>query len=142
MDGGSSCVGLDLPQPLPSSYTTTGGHQQFFSALLEGHTEHDGAVGSRTTACAHAVARITVVRIAHELVTAGQGNLKGPARPQRNFKGQKGAAWEGGYRAPCVVRWPGHIKPATVKNQLFAALDWVPTFVDIAGGPAGERLKK
>jgi hypothetical protein len=37
------------------------------------------------------------------------------------FKGQKGEAWEGGYRAPQVVRWPGHIKPGTVKNQLFAA---------------------
>ena len=58
------------------------------------------------------------------------------------FKGQKGEAWEGGYRAPCVVRWPGHIKPGTVKNQLFAALDWLPTFVDIAGGPKGEGLKK
>ena len=33
------------------------------------------------------------------------------------FKGQKGEAWEGGYRAPMVVRWPGHIKPGTVKNQ-------------------------
>jgi arylsulfatase A-like enzyme len=58
------------------------------------------------------------------------------------FKGQKGEAWEGGYRAPCVIRWPGHIKPGTIKNQLFAALDWLPTFVDIAGGPAGEGLKK
>ena len=58
------------------------------------------------------------------------------------FKGQKGEAWEGGYRAPCVVRWPGHIKPGTVKNQLFAALDWLPTFVEIAGGPKGDELKK
>ena len=58
------------------------------------------------------------------------------------FKGQKGEAWEGGYRAPMVVRWPGHIKPGTVKNQLFAALDWVPTLVDIAGGPKGDELKK
>src|SRR5690242_18614217 len=58
------------------------------------------------------------------------------------FKGQKGESWEGGYRAPCVVRWPGHIKPGTVKNQLFAALDWMPTFVDIAGGPKGDALKK
>ena len=57
------------------------------------------------------------------------------------FKGQKGEAWEGGYRAPAVVRWPGHIKPGTVKDQLFAALDWVPTLVDIAGGPKGEGLK-
>src|SRR5215468_6134491 len=58
------------------------------------------------------------------------------------FKGQKGEAWEGGYRAPMVVRWPGHIKPGTVKNQLFAALDWLPTLVDIAGGPKGDGLKQ
>jgi arylsulfatase A-like enzyme len=58
------------------------------------------------------------------------------------FKGQKGEAWEGGYRAPLVVRWPGVIKPGTVKNQMFAALDWLPTLVDIAGGPKGDGLKK
>jgi arylsulfatase A-like enzyme len=58
------------------------------------------------------------------------------------FKGQKGEAWEGGYRAPLVVRWPGHIKPGTVKNQMFAALDWLPTLVDIAGGPKGDGLKQ
>jgi arylsulfatase len=58
------------------------------------------------------------------------------------FKGQKGEAWEGGYRAPLVVRWPGHIKPGTVHNQLFAALDWLPTLVDIAGGAKGDELKK
>jgi Sulfatase len=43
------------------------------------------------------------------------------------FRGQKGESWEGGYRAPLVVRWPGHIKPGTVKDQMFAALDWLPT---------------
>jgi arylsulfatase len=58
------------------------------------------------------------------------------------FTGQKGEAWEGGYRAPCVVRWPGHIKPGTVKDQLFAALDWLPTLVEIAGGPKGDELNK
>jgi len=58
------------------------------------------------------------------------------------FKGQKGEAWEGGYRAPAVARWPGHIQPGTVKKQLFAALDWLPTLVDIAGGPKGDGLKQ
>jgi arylsulfatase len=58
------------------------------------------------------------------------------------FKGQKGESWEGGFRAPLVIRWPGHIKPGTVKNQMFASLDWLPTFVDIAGGPKGDGLKK
>jgi len=58
------------------------------------------------------------------------------------FKGQKGEAWEGGYRAPLVVRWPGHIKPGTVKKEMFASLDWVPTLVDIAGGPKGDELNQ
>ena len=58
------------------------------------------------------------------------------------FKGGKLTTWEGGMRAPLVIRWPGHIKPGTVKNDIFASLDWVPTFVDIAGGPKGDGLKK
>ena len=58
------------------------------------------------------------------------------------FKGQKGESWEGGYRAPAVIRWPGVISPGTVKKELFAALDWLPTFVEIAGGPKGDALKK
>ena len=58
------------------------------------------------------------------------------------FKGGKLTTWEGGMRAPLVVRWPGHIKPGTVKNDIFASLDWVPTLVDIAGGPKGDGLKK
>jgi arylsulfatase A-like enzyme len=57
------------------------------------------------------------------------------------FKGQKGSAWEGGYRVPMVVRWPGVIKPGTLKEDLFASLDWLPTFVDIAGGAKGNDLK-
>src|ERR1700752_2824320 len=57
------------------------------------------------------------------------------------FKGGKLSTWEGGMRAPCVIRWPGHIKPGTVRNQIFASLDWLPTFVDIAGGPKGDELK-
>ena len=58
------------------------------------------------------------------------------------FKGGKLSTWEGGMRAPMVIRWPGHIKPGTVKNEIFASLDWLPTFVDIAGGPKGDGLKK
>jgi arylsulfatase A-like enzyme len=58
------------------------------------------------------------------------------------FKGTKLTTWEGGMRAPCVVRWPGHIKPGTVYNEIFAALDWLPTLVEIAGGPKGDELNK
>jgi arylsulfatase len=41
-----------------------------------------------------------------------------------------------------VVRWPGHIKPGTVLTEIFASLDWLPTLVDIAGGPKGNGLKE
>jgi arylsulfatase len=57
------------------------------------------------------------------------------------FKGGKLTTWEGGMRAPCVVRWPGHIEPGTIKTEIFASLDWLPTLVDIAGGPKGNDLK-
>src|SRR5829696_1285881 len=58
------------------------------------------------------------------------------------FKGGKLTTWEGGMRAPMVVRWPGHIQPGTVKTQMMSALDWLPTLVNIAGGPKGDGLKK
>jgi arylsulfatase len=45
-------------------------------------------------------------------------------------------------RAPALIRWPNVIKPGTVKNDIFAALDWLPTFVNIAGGAKGEELKR
>ena len=57
------------------------------------------------------------------------------------FKGGKLSTWEGGMRAPAVIRWPGHIKPGTVFNGIFASLDWMPTLVDLAGGPKGNDLK-
>ena len=58
------------------------------------------------------------------------------------FKGGKLSTWEGGMRAPALIRWPGVIKPGTVKNDIFAALDWLPTLVNIAGGAKGDALKK
>jgi arylsulfatase A-like enzyme len=58
------------------------------------------------------------------------------------FKGSKMTTWEGGMRAPCVVRWPGQIKPGTIYTDIFASLDWLPTLVEIAGGPKGNDLNK
>src|SRR5262244_2710192 len=57
------------------------------------------------------------------------------------FKGSKMNTWEGGMRAPAVIRWPGVIKPGTIYSDIFASLDWLPTLVDIAGGPKGNDLK-
>jgi arylsulfatase len=51
------------------------------------------------------------------------------------FKGQKGTSYEGGFRVPCIVRWPGQIKPGTVQNGMMSGLDWFPTLVAAAGDP-------
>ncbi len=58
------------------------------------------------------------------------------------FKGGKLTTWEGGMRAPAVMRWSGVIKPGTVMKEMFASLDWLPTFVDIAGGAKGNSLNE
>jgi arylsulfatase A-like enzyme len=51
------------------------------------------------------------------------------------FKATKGTIFEGGFRVPCIVRWPGHVKPGTVENGLFSGLDWFPTLMAAAGNP-------
>ena len=58
------------------------------------------------------------------------------------FKANKLTTWEGGMRVPLVIRWPGVIKPGTVLNDIFASYDWLPTFVEIAGGAKGNDLNK
>src|SRR5664279_1605617 len=56
------------------------------------------------------------------------------------FKANKLTTWEGGMRVPMVVRWPGHIKPGTVLDDIFASYDWLPTLVEAAGGAKGNDL--
>ncbi|PYJ92505.1 MAG: arylsulfatase [Verrucomicrobia bacterium] len=51
------------------------------------------------------------------------------------FKNTKGTVGEGGFRVPCIARWPGHIKPGTVENGIFSGLDWFPTIMAAAGNP-------
>jgi arylsulfatase len=51
------------------------------------------------------------------------------------FRGEKNTNWEGGWRVPAMVRWPGHIKPGQWSNEIVHHMDWFPTFVDIAGDP-------
>jgi arylsulfatase A-like enzyme len=49
------------------------------------------------------------------------------------FRATKGTVWEGGFRVPAIVRWPGHVKPGSVENGIFSGLDWFPTLVAAAG---------
>ncbi|MCY2996038.1 MAG: arylsulfatase [Planctomycetota bacterium] len=51
------------------------------------------------------------------------------------FRNEKNSNWEGAYRVPCMVRWPGKIKPATVSNEIVSHLDWLPTLLAMAGDP-------
>jgi arylsulfatase len=59
------------------------------------------------------------------------------------FRGEKNENWEGGYRVPCAIRWPGVIKPGTVSNELFSHEDMLPTILAAAGVPdVKEQLLK
>jgi arylsulfatase A-like enzyme len=49
------------------------------------------------------------------------------------FRSEKNTNWEGAYRVPAMVRWPGHIKPGSVSNEMIAHLDWLPTLLAVAG---------
>ena len=49
------------------------------------------------------------------------------------FRATKGTAFEGGFRVPAIIRWPGKIKPGTVENGIFSGLDWLPTLAAAAG---------
>jgi len=51
------------------------------------------------------------------------------------FRATKGTVFEGGFRVPCIARWPGNIKPGTVQNGIFSGLDWFPTLCAAAGNP-------
>ena len=51
------------------------------------------------------------------------------------FRATKGTVFEGGFRVPAIIRWPGKIKPGTVENGLFSGLDWLPTLAAAAGNP-------
>jgi arylsulfatase len=59
------------------------------------------------------------------------------------FHSEKGTTWEGGFRVPLVVRWPGVIEPGTVYNDIISQEDWMPTLLAAAGEPdIVDKLKK
>ena len=55
------------------------------------------------------------------------------------FRGEKNTQWEGGYRVPCVIRWPGVIKPGTVINDIGAHEDMLPTLLAAAGDTTSKK---
>ncbi len=58
------------------------------------------------------------------------------------FRSEKNTNWEGAFRIPLVVRWPGKIKPGSISNEIVQHHDWFPTFLAMAGDPdVTEKLK-
>ena len=59
------------------------------------------------------------------------------------FRGEKGSTWEGGFRVPALIRWPGVVAPGSVINDIVSHQDWLPTLLTAAGEPdINAKLKK
>jgi arylsulfatase len=73
----------------------------------------------------------------------GAENFTWPDGGQTPFAGGKGTVMEGGFRVPCIIRWPGHVPAGKVENSVISGLDWFPTFVAAAGNTnIVDELKK
>jgi arylsulfatase A-like enzyme len=111
------------------------------SEYLDGMIEHDNTVGSILKALDDAgIADNTIV-----VYTSDNGPHMNswPDGAMTPFRSEKNTNWEGAFRAPMLVRWPGHIKSGVVTNELMSHNDWVPTLMAIAGEPnIIEKLKK
>jgi arylsulfatase len=87
------------------------------------------------------IADNTIVVVSTDNGTEGFSWPDGGTTP---FKGWKGMGTEGGFRAPCIVRWPGKVRPNQAINGVMSGLDWFPTFAAAAGynGDIAADLKK
>lgn len=99
----------------------------------DGMIEHDGTVGALLKALDDlAIADNTIV-----IYTTDNGPHANswPDAATTPFRSEKNTGWEGAFRVPCFIRWPGHIKPDSVSNEIVSGLDWLPTLVAAAGDP-------
>ena len=63
----------------------------------------------------------------------GPNQFSWPDAATTPFRSEKDSNWEGAFRVPAMIRWPGHIKPNTWSNQIVSGLDWFPTLLAAAG---------
>ncbi|PNU02311.1 arylsulfatase [Novosphingobium guangzhouense] len=107
----------------------------------DGMVEHDGHVGELLDLLDElGVTEDTVV-----VYTTDNGAecFTWPDGGTTPFKGEKATNWEGGFRVPCVIRWPGVIEPGQVINDICAHEDFLPTLAAAAGdNDVVERVKK
>ncbi|MEI3851922.1 MULTISPECIES: arylsulfatase [unclassified Ensifer] len=107
----------------------------------DGMVEHDEMVGQMLKALDDlGLAENTIVMYSTD---NGAEKFTWPDGGQSPFRGEKNTNWEGGFRVPCAVRWPGVIEPGTVYNDIVAHEDWIPTLLAAAGEPdIKEKLLK
>ncbi|MBP2444542.1 arylsulfatase [Rhizobium leguminosarum] len=99
----------------------------------DGMLEHDGDVGKLLKV-------LDDLKIADNTIVVyttdnGPNQWSWPDAATTPFRSEKDTNWEGAFRVPAMVRWPGHIKAGEVSNQMMAGLDWFPTLVAAAGDP-------
>jgi arylsulfatase len=97
----------------------------------DGMVEHDGMVGQL-------LQKLDDLGIANNTIVIwstdnGAEVFTWPDGGTTPFRSEKDTNWEGGWRVPCVIRWPGVIKPGTVSNDIFAHEDILPTLLAAAG---------
>jgi arylsulfatase len=107
----------------------------------DGMVEHDGHVGQL-------LKKLDDLGIANDTIVVyttdnGAEMMSWPDGGSTPFRGEKATGWEGGYRVPMCIRWPGVIKPGTIHNEMCAHEDLIPTFAAAAGEPdLVEKVKK
>jgi arylsulfatase len=107
----------------------------------DGMAEHDGHVGQL-------LAKLDELDIADNTIVMystdnGAELFFWPDGGYTPYRGEKNSNWEGGYRVPMMVRWPGKIKPGQISNEVISHLDWMPTLLAAVGDPdVKSKLKK
>ncbi|WP_201453976.1 arylsulfatase (plasmid) [Sinorhizobium meliloti] len=97
----------------------------------DGMIEHDGHVGKILKA-------LDDMKIAENTIVIyttdnGPNQFSWPDAATTPFRSEKDTNWEGAFRVPAMIRWPGKIKPGSVSNEMFSGLDWFPTLLAAAG---------
>ncbi len=99
----------------------------------DGMVEHDGMVGQLLDKLKElGLEENTIVMYSTD---NGAEKFSWPDGGTSPFRGEKAENWEGGYRVPCAIRWPGVVKPGTVSNDIYSHEDMLPTLLAAAGVP-------
>ena len=97
----------------------------------DGMLEHDMHVGELLTLLDElGVTENTIVQYGTD---NGPHKNTWPDAGSNAFRGEKNTNWEGGWRTPCMVRWPNKIKAGSVTNEIISGMDWLPTLLAAAG---------